>query len=60
MNAHSGKLSWRDQWVHWNGKGVENLDKLISKTRGQFCIGDELTLADILLYCQIDSAITRF
>ncbi|CAD8116353.1 unnamed protein product [Paramecium primaurelia] len=61
INSHSEKqLEWKDQWTHWNMLGISNLEKSISRTRGRFSVGDQLTLADIMIYCQIDSAQTRF
>jgi maleylacetoacetate isomerase len=32
------------------------LEKALSETAGKFCVGDQLTIADIVLYSQVVNA----
>ena len=40
----------RNPWGAWaNTRGLSAFETLISSTRGKYCLGDEITLADIFL-----------
>lgn len=40
----------RNSWgQHWDNKRLGMFEQLIAQTRGQFCVGDEITLADLFL-----------
>lgn len=41
------KIEWLKFWVN---KGFVALEELLKKTKGKYCFGDELTLADIFLF----------
>ncbi|QDK36332.1 maleylacetoacetate isomerase [Bdellovibrio sp. NC01] len=44
----------KNQWFQrWIGEGLVALEKVLSQTSGTYCIGDQLTMADIYLYPQI-------
>ena len=45
-------------WAKWvNERGLAAFEKLVTKTKGKFCIGDEVTLADVFLAPQLFSAV---
>lgn len=45
-------------WVHhWMNKGFEALEVKLTKTRGKYCFGDTVTLADIFLIPQVYNAV---
>lgn len=41
---------------YWIRRKLENLEKLVKKTSGKYCVGDELTIADISLVPQMFNA----
>lgn len=54
---HSDKIAWAHRW---NKSGFEALEKILAHTKGKFCVGDRITLADCFLIPQLRSAIMRF
>ncbi|XP_016981837.2 probable maleylacetoacetate isomerase 1 [Drosophila rhopaloa] len=53
---HIGKdqsLKWAQ---HWISRGFQGLEKVLSQSAGKFCVGDELTMADICLVPQVRNA----
>lgn len=40
-------------------RGLQTLENLLKKTAGNFCIGDQLTMADICFVPQLFNATTR-
>ncbi|KAM3146672.1 hypothetical protein pb186bvf_001202 [Paramecium bursaria] len=61
INSQSEQqITWKDQWYEWNMRGIKYIDDQIKSTKGKYCFGDTLTLADVFVFCQIDSAFTRF
>jgi maleylpyruvate isomerase len=45
------------EWAaHWNRVGLAALEKAVAPIAGRHCVGDELTLADVLLVPQLASA----
>ena len=51
------KIAW---CKYWNEFGLAALEKILEKTAGKFCFGDELTIADAFLVPQAWAAFTRF
>ena len=50
----------RMEWgKHFVTKGMKALDELIGESRGKYCVGDEITVADCCLIPQV-SALPRF
>ncbi|RVE43514.1 hypothetical protein evm_011848 [Chilo suppressalis] len=44
---------------HWCDRGLRTLEDLLSKRSGRYCVGDQLTLADLCLVPQLFNATTR-
>lgn len=44
---------------YWNEKKLANIESLVKETAGKYCVGDEVTIADICLVPQMLNA-TRF
>lgn len=45
------------QWAqHWISRGFQGLEKVLSHSAGKFCVGDELSMADICLVPQVRNA----
>ena len=50
----------KSQWgIDTIQKGLTTFEKLVSETKGKYCVGDEVTLADVFLIPQLYNA-TRF
>jgi maleylacetoacetate isomerase len=47
------KLIWAKDWIE---KGLSDVEKMITSTRGKFCYGDNVTLADAFLIPQLYNA----
>lgn len=45
---------------HWVEKGFTAVERYLQEIRGQYCFGDEVTLADVCLVPQVFNAISRF
>lgn len=47
----------KKEWIqHWMSEGLKACEKMISKTSGKYCFGDDVTMADVFLIPQIFSA----
>ncbi|KAH8351214.1 hypothetical protein KR084_011073 [Drosophila pseudotakahashii] len=45
------------EWAqHWISRGFQGLERILSQSAGKFCVGDELTMADICLVPQVHNA----
>lgn len=42
---------------YWNTRGLEAVEKTLIKTAGTYCVGDQVTLADVFLVPQAASAL---
>ena len=51
------KIEWAKKW---NVVGFESLDKILEKTMGKHCVGDELSWADVFIVPQFRNACARF
>ena len=51
------KARFAEDWVN---NGVATLEKFLATSSGKYCIGDEVTLADVFFYPQIKTGIARF
>lgn len=53
----SNDTNVRKEWAqHWIRDGLMAFEKRVSQTAGQYCLGDELTMADLCLAPQIYNA----
>lgn len=50
----SGKLEWAKHWII---KGLQSVEVRLKDTAGEFCVGDEVSLADICLVPQVYNAV---
>lgn len=51
----------QQEWgKHWVEKGFIAVERYLQETRGQYCFGDEVTLADVCLVPQVFNATSRF
>ncbi|GIY52113.1 probable maleylacetoacetate isomerase 1 [Caerostris darwini] len=41
---------WAKHWIH---SGFENLERILQKTHGKYCVGNDVTLADVCLVPQV-------
>nr|QTW43632.1 GSTzeta [Eurytemora affinis] len=58
LNKYSSSLEERAAWAkHWISKGFNALEKLLSETAGQMCVGDSVTIADCCLVPQVSNAV---
>lgn len=47
--------------LHYTAQGLSTLEALLAKTTdGKYCVGGQLTMADLCLVPQVYNAITRF
>lgn len=51
--SEQDKLAWSHYWMNF---GFSSIEKQLQTTAGQFCFGDEITLADICLVPQVYNA----
>lgn len=50
----------RQQWaLYWIRRGFVALEKMLEKTAGQYCVGDQVTFADLCLVPQVFNAVNR-
>ena len=56
-NLHSSKDILNKWYQHWIIQAFDVLESLVSKTKGNFCFGDSVTVADCCLVPQIYNAI---
>ncbi|XP_075986995.1 putative maleylacetoacetate isomerase 1 [Anticarsia gemmatalis] len=45
---------------YWSERGLKTLDDLLRKSAGKYCVGDQITIADICLVPQVFNAISRY
>lgn len=47
---HGFSQDQKTAWIHhWYSKGLEVLETIVQKNKGQFCFGDSITAADVFL-----------
>ncbi|KAL9953228.1 hypothetical protein ACROYT_G040608 [Oculina patagonica] len=45
------------EWGHyWINKGFQNLERILQNTSGKYCVGDEVSMADLCLVPQVFNA----
>jgi maleylpyruvate isomerase len=49
----SVRMAW---YRHWIAEGLSALEAMLPKTAGTFCVGDQLTIADVCLVPQVYNA----
>ncbi|HVM98164.1 MAG TPA: maleylacetoacetate isomerase [Candidatus Acidoferrales bacterium] len=45
-----GLRTWTQPWID---RGLSSVEAVLAETAGQYCVGDELSIADVFLYAQI-------
>jgi len=57
MKKVTDKQEEREEWArHWIRNGLESIEKMLAQSAGKFCVGDEVTVADICLIPQVGNA----
>ncbi len=57
MNKHSSDPQEKSAWSHfWIEKGLKTVEILLSRSAGQFCVGNEISMADCCLVPQVYNA----
>jgi len=47
----------KQQWLdHWLPLGLKATEEIVKQTRGQFCVGDQITMSDVFLVPQFFSS----
>ena len=46
--------------AYWVNRGMATLEKMLPKTKGKYCFGDEVTLADAFFTPHVIGGIARF
>ena len=58
MKRHSPDPKQQSEWAHyWIERGLQNLEPLVTKSAGTYCVGGSLTFADLCLIPQIYNAL---
>ncbi|KAH8362291.1 hypothetical protein KR200_005585, partial [Drosophila serrata] len=53
---HIGKDKSLEWAQHWISRGFSGLEKILGQSAGKYCVGNELTMADICLVPQVHNA----
>ncbi|KAH8251842.1 hypothetical protein KR038_009364, partial [Drosophila bunnanda] len=53
---HIGKDTSLEWAQHWISRGFSGLERILSQSAGKYCVGNELTMADICLVPQVHNA----
>ena len=51
------KMKFGAEWVV---KGTQTIEKFLAKSKGKYCFGDEVTMADAFFYPHVTGGIARF
>jgi maleylacetoacetate isomerase len=54
---NADKIKFAKDWVL---RGMDTFEALLEKSRGKYCFGDEVTLADCFFAPQVQGGIARF
>ena len=54
---NADKMNFAKDWVL---RGMDTFEAMLEKTKGKFCFGDEITLADCFFYPQVQGGMNRF
>eukprot|EP00898_Chlorokybus_atmophyticus_P006563 jgi/Chlat1/6908/Chrsp52S06588 len=53
-------LEAKKEWnLHFIGRGLSALEKAVQLTKGRYCVGDQVTLADVVLIPQLYGSVKR-
>lgn len=53
----ASRVEWGKYWVE---HGFQGLEKVVAKTSGKYAVGDQVTLADVLIVPQVLAAVSRY
>ncbi len=56
-NDQPSRMKFAAEWVN---RGMKTFEGLLAKSKGKYCFGDEVTLADAFFYPQVTGGIARF
>lgn len=56
-NDQASRMKFAAEWVN---RGMKTFEGLLAKSKGKYCFGDEVTLADAFFYPQVVGGIARF
>jgi maleylacetoacetate isomerase len=56
-NDQASRIKFGAEWVQ---RGMKTFEAMLEKTKGKYCFGDEVTLADAFFYPQVLGGIARF
>jgi len=51
--SNINKVDWANFWIN---KGLENFEEMVKETKGKYCVGNDITIADIYLIPQLYNA----
>lgn len=51
------KVAWGKYWVE---HGFQGLEKVVAKSSGKYAVGDNVTMADVLIVPQVKAAVARY
>ena len=57
LDLRGDKVEWA---THWNKVGHDALEEIVKQSCGKYCVGDEITLADVFMYPHMQTGITRY
>ena len=57
---HVGENKYVEWGKHWIEKGFIAVERYLQERHGLYCVGDEVTLADVCLVPQVFNAVNRF
>jgi glutathione S-transferase len=57
LQKHSADQAERAEWAkYWIDVGLAAVESMLKKTAGKYCVGDQVTLADVCLVPQVYNA----
>lgn len=56
-NDQASRIKFGAEWVN---RGMKTFEAMLAKTKGKYCFGDEVTLADAFFYPHVVGGIARF
>lgn len=53
----ASRVEWGKYWVEY---GFQGLEKILAKSSGKYAVGDQVTMADVLIVPQVLAAVSRY
>ena len=51
------KIEWAKYWVN---KGMDLIETMLQKSKGKYCFGDDITIADAFFIPHVQGGVARF